>query len=229
MWLIGFVTFFLSAILDNLTTTIVMVSLMQKLLANRERPPVLRRDHRDRRQCRRRLVADRRRDHDDAVDRRSDHAACDHQGQCSCPRSSTWSCRCSSSASRSGARRSLRPDGERTICATPSVFERNLMFFLGLGILIAGAGLQDRHPPAALHGHPVRPRHPLARSASWSTAQGMRTSRSRLTLVHALTRIDMSSIVFFIGILLAVATLEHAHILRDARQMARRHVSAGRT
>jgi len=39
--------------------------------------------------------------------------------------------------------------------------------------------------------------------------------RQHLTLVHALTRIDMSSIVFFIGILLAVATLEHAHILTD--------------
>src|SRR5258707_10846265 len=34
MWLVGFVTFFLSAILDNLTTTIVMISLMKKLLAN---------------------------------------------------------------------------------------------------------------------------------------------------------------------------------------------------
>src|SRR5437764_4059562 len=32
MWLVGFVTFFLSAILDNLTTTIVMISLMRKLL-----------------------------------------------------------------------------------------------------------------------------------------------------------------------------------------------------
>lgn len=32
MWLVGMVTFFLSAILDNLTTTIVMVSLMKKLL-----------------------------------------------------------------------------------------------------------------------------------------------------------------------------------------------------
>ena len=32
LWLVGFVTFFLSAILDNLTTTIVMVSLMKKLL-----------------------------------------------------------------------------------------------------------------------------------------------------------------------------------------------------
>ncbi len=32
MWLVGFVTFFLSAVLDNLTTTIVMISLMKKLL-----------------------------------------------------------------------------------------------------------------------------------------------------------------------------------------------------
>jgi len=37
--------------------------------------------------------------------------------------------------------------------------------------------------------------------------------KKRLTLVHALTRIDMSSIVFFIGILLAVAALEHARVL----------------
>src|SRR5712675_45299 len=34
MWLVGFVTFFLSAILDNLTTTIVMISLMKKLMGN---------------------------------------------------------------------------------------------------------------------------------------------------------------------------------------------------
>jgi Na+/H+ antiporter NhaD/arsenite permease-like protein len=33
MWVVGFVTFFLSAVLDNLTTTIVMMSLMRKLLA----------------------------------------------------------------------------------------------------------------------------------------------------------------------------------------------------
>ena len=37
--------------------------------------------------------------------------------------------------------------------------------------------------------------------------------KKRLTLVNALTRIDMSSIVFFIGILLAVAALEHTHVL----------------
>ena len=32
LWMVGFVTFFLSAVLDNLTTTIVMISLMKKLL-----------------------------------------------------------------------------------------------------------------------------------------------------------------------------------------------------
>ena len=34
LWLIGFITFFLSAVLDNLTTTIVMVSLLRKLIRN---------------------------------------------------------------------------------------------------------------------------------------------------------------------------------------------------
>ncbi|MCA9194262.1 MAG: sodium:proton antiporter NhaD [Planctomycetales bacterium] len=36
MWTVCLLTFFLSAVLDNLTTTIVMVSLMKKLIANRD-------------------------------------------------------------------------------------------------------------------------------------------------------------------------------------------------
>lgn len=36
LWLIGFITFFLSALLDNLTTTIVMVSLLRKIIGGRE-------------------------------------------------------------------------------------------------------------------------------------------------------------------------------------------------
>jgi Na+/H+ antiporter NhaD/arsenite permease-like protein len=39
--------------------------------------------------------------------------------------------------------------------------------------------------------------------------------KEHLTLVRALKQIDMSSIVFFIGILLAVASLEHTHILSN--------------
>ena len=36
LWIIGFITFYLSAILDNMTTTIVMVSLMKRLLKDRK-------------------------------------------------------------------------------------------------------------------------------------------------------------------------------------------------
>ena len=37
LWIISLITFFLSALLDNLTTTIVMVSLLQKLIADKEK------------------------------------------------------------------------------------------------------------------------------------------------------------------------------------------------
>lgn len=37
LWIISFVTFFLSSVLDNLTTTIVMVSLLRKLITNKEK------------------------------------------------------------------------------------------------------------------------------------------------------------------------------------------------
>jgi Na+/H+ antiporter NhaD/arsenite permease-like protein len=36
IWIVGFITFFLSSILDNLTTTIVMVSLLRKLIKNHD-------------------------------------------------------------------------------------------------------------------------------------------------------------------------------------------------
>ena len=36
LWIVGWVTFFLSSVLDNLTTTIVVVSLLRKLVADRE-------------------------------------------------------------------------------------------------------------------------------------------------------------------------------------------------
>jgi Na+/H+ antiporter NhaD/arsenite permease-like protein len=36
LWIIGWFTFFLSSVLDNLTTTIVMISLLRKLIADRE-------------------------------------------------------------------------------------------------------------------------------------------------------------------------------------------------
>lgn len=35
VWLVGFITFFLSAVLDNLTTTIVMITLLRKIISNK--------------------------------------------------------------------------------------------------------------------------------------------------------------------------------------------------
>jgi Na+/H+ antiporter NhaD/arsenite permease-like protein len=48
--------------------------------------------------------------------------------------------------------------------------------------------------------------------------------KQRFTLVHALSKIDMGSLVFFIGILLAVATLEHTHILTSLASWLDTHV-----
>jgi len=67
-----------------------------------------------------------------------------------------------------------------------------LGILLGLGLLWAVADLMHRHKDDAQKQH--------------------------LTLVSALARIDMGSIVFFIGILLAVAVLEHSHLLAALAQ-----------
>jgi Na+/H+ antiporter NhaD/arsenite permease-like protein len=96
--------------------------------------------------------------------------------------------------------------------AQTSAFERNLMFVLGLGTLIAVPAFKAvTHLPPFLGilfglglvwlvGDLVHRRKDDER-------------KQRLTLAHALARIDMASIVFFIGILLAVAVLEHTHVL----------------
>src|SRR3569832_1420507 len=44
---------------------------------------------------------------------------------------------------------------------------------------------------------------------------GEASARERSSVAYARSRIDHSSIVFFLGILFAVATLEHSHILAD--------------
>ncbi|MEA2202469.1 MAG: hypothetical protein QOI89_3088, partial [Solirubrobacteraceae bacterium] len=93
-----------------------------------------------------------------------------------------------------------------------SVFERNLIFYLGLGILVAVPAFKTATnlPPfmGILFGLGIL----------WVVGELIHRDKEddekkHLTLAHALTRIDMSSIVFFIGILLAVATLEHTRVL----------------
>ena len=93
-------------------------------------------------------------------------------------------------------------------------FERKLMFFLGLGVLVAVPAFKTvtHLPPfmGVLFGLGL-----LWLVGDLVHRQKDEEDKAHLSLTHALTRIDMPSIVFFVGILLSVATLEHTHILSD--------------
>jgi len=104
------------------------------------------------------------------------------------------------------------PPGQERELSRTNMFERNLTFYLGLGILVMVPAFKTvtHLPPfmGILFGLGIL----------WIVGELIHRDKEddekkRLTLVHALTRIDMSSIVFFIGILLAVAALEHARVL----------------
>ena len=95
-----------------------------------------------------------------------------------------------------------------------SNFERNTMFYLGLGILILVPVFKTltHLPPfmGILFGLGL-----LWLVGDLIHYKKEDADKQQFTLAHALHRIDMTSIVFFIGILLAVATLEHSHILHS--------------
>jgi len=212
MWLVGFVTFFLSAILDNLTTTIVMISLMRKLLDK----------------------------HDDRLFFAGIIVIAANSGGAWSPIGDVTTTmlwiggQITSLAIIQGvllpsavsllvplAITAYRLRG-REVVAPPrvengnglntTVFERNLMFFMGLGVLVAVPAFKSitHLPPfiGILFGLGI-----LWLVGDLVHRRKEDGTKQHLTLVHALSRIDMSSIVFFIGILLSVATLEHAHIL----------------
>nr|MBP7574919.1 sodium:proton antiporter [Rhodoferax sp.] len=98
-----------------------------------------------------------------------------------------------------------------------TAFERNLMFCLGLAILVLVPVFKTvtHLPPfmGILFGLGI-----LWLVGDLVHRQEEDLRKQRLTLARALTRIDMSSIVFFIGILLSVAVLEHTHILSSIAQ-----------
>jgi Na+/H+ antiporter NhaD/arsenite permease-like protein len=96
-------------------------------------------------------------------------------------------------------------------------FEQNLMFCMGIGALVAVPVFKGvtHLPPfmGILFGLGIL----------WLVGELLHRNKEdeykiQFTLVSALQRIDMSCIVFFIGILLAVATLEHTHILTALAQ-----------
>ncbi len=218
MWMVGFVSFFLSAILDNLTTTIVMVSLMKKLLDQRE----------DRLFFAGIIV----------IAANAGGAwtpigdvtttmlwiggqitAMEIMKGLFIPSLINLLVPLAVTSFVLGSRPVVSPqraDAEDGPETTP--FERNLMFFMGLGILVAVPVFKTvtHLPPfmGILFGLGIL----------WLVGDLVHRNKEddlakqRLTLARALTRIDMSSIVFFIGILLAVAVLEHTHILSSIAQ-----------
>ena len=217
MCLVGFVTFFLSSILDNLTTTIVMVSLMKKLLEKRE----------DRLFFAGMIVI--------AANAGGAWTPIGDVtttmlwigGQVTTveimkglfipsminllvPLAATaWILR------GRLVEAPVREINHGQIETT--AFERQLMFFLGLGILVAVPAFKTlTHLPPFLGIL-------FGLGALWLVGDLVHRhkpdeEKEHLTLVSALTRIDMSSILFFVGILLAVASLEHAHILTAVAQ-----------
>jgi Na+/H+ antiporter NhaD/arsenite permease-like protein len=212
MWLIGFVTFFLSAVLDNLTTTIVMISLTKKLIDN----------------------------HEDRLFFAGMIVVAANAGGAWSPIGDVTTTmlwiggQITTLAIIEGVFLAALVNllvpllvtgyllGGKVVVPPPLLesranhgtteFEKNLMFCLGIGSLVAVPVFKTvtHLPPfmGMLFGLGIL----------WLVGEIVHRGKSEeekegLTLVHALMRIDMSSVIFFIGILLAVATLEHTHIL----------------
>lgn len=214
MWIVCIVTFFLSAILDNLTTTIVMVSLIKKLLEKRE----------DRLFFAGMIVI--------AANAGGAWSPIGDVtttmlwigGQVTAVEIikslmlpsvvnltiplliTSWMLR----------GKVVEPPHHTTVTdiAPTSVTERNVMFYLGLSVLVAVPAFKTfTHLPPFMGVL-------LGLGLLWLVGDLLHKDKSfeaknHLDLSHALSRIDMSSIVFFIGILLAVATLEHTRVLSD--------------
>ena len=212
MWIVCFVTFFLSAVLDNLTTTIVMISLMKKLSGSQN----------DRLFFAAMIVI-----------------AANAGGAWSVIGDVTTTMlwiggQITPLPIIKGVflpslvnlllpllvvtyllkGKTIAPPSNRESSDKPlHLFERNLIFYLGLGLLIAVPAFKTvTHLPPFMGIL-------LGLGILWVVGELIHRDKepdekTPLTLVHALKQIDLASIVFFIGILLAVATLEHTHVLK---------------
>lgn len=224
LWIVGFVTFFLSAVLDNLTTTIVMMSLMKKLLGQRE----------------------------DRLFFGGIIVIAANAGGAWSPIGDVTTTMLWIGGQITAleiikgvllpsivnllvplAVISFMLRGKTVVCPEKTgnctgryettAFERNFMFFAGLGILCAVPVFK-----AVTHLPPFMGIL-FGLGLLWLAGELIHRGKEdeekhHLTLVAALQRIDMGSLVFFIGILLAVATLEHTHILESIAQWLDRTV-----
>jgi Na+/H+ antiporter NhaD/arsenite permease-like protein len=209
LWLISSVTFVLSAILDNLTTTIVMVSLIRKLL--------------DR-------VTDRLLFASIVVIAANAGGAWSPMGNITTTMlwiggqvtalgiiSAVFLASVVnmlvplSIASRQLAGRSFTPIAPVSFSTVPP-FERYLMFWLGLGVLILVPAFSEWTHLSPFLGIL------FGLGIVWMAGELVHklkgpAERERKTVAHAFGRIDLSWIVFFLGVLFAVAALEHSKIL----------------
>jgi len=212
MWLVGFVAFFLSSVLDNLTTTIVMVSLMKKLL-----------DKRDDRLFFAGIIV---------IAANAGGAwtpigdvtttmlwiggqitALNIMKELFIPSLINLLVPLAVTAFILKGKTVVSPVRQENLLTVASTArERNIMFFLGLGTLVAVPVFKTfTHLPPFMGIM-------FGLGILWLVGDLLHRDKAdedknHFTLVHALSRIDMGSIVFFIGILLAVASLEHTHIL----------------
>jgi Na+/H+ antiporter NhaD/arsenite permease-like protein len=220
LWLIGIFTFFLSSILDNLTTTIVMVSMLRKIIADRER---------------RLLFAGM------IVIAANAGGAWSPIGDVTT--TMLWiggqitpaniisqlilpSLVCLLApllfvSRKVRGRFDLPEKAEKTLTTTP--FERNVVLGLGLGILIFVPVFKTvtHLPPfmAMLFGL----------SVMWIVTEMIHSGKDAedkdfLTVVYALRKIDTPSILFFLGILISVSALQTTGVLQNAAQWLTRAI-----
>ena len=106
-----------------------------------------------------------------------------------------------------------RPEIKENISANPtSLFERNTVFFLGIGALVFVPVFKTitHLPPfmGVLFGLGIL----------WVITEMIHSSKDDedkdvLSVLHALRKIDMSSILFFLGILIAISSLQSTGVL----------------
>jgi Na+/H+ antiporter NhaD/arsenite permease-like protein len=219
LWFVGVVTFFLSAVLDNLTTTIVMMSLTRKLLGQRE----------------------------DRLFFAGIIVIAANAGGAWSPIGDVTTTmlwiggQITALAIIKGVfipsvinmivplavisymrrgRSIVGPENAGENCGRKyetTSFERNFMFFSGIGILCAVPvfkALTDLPPfMGILFGVGL-----LWLGGELIHRKKEDEDKQHLTLAAALQRIDLAALLFFIGILLSVATLEHSKILTSLAQ-----------
>ncbi|MBI4685706.1 MAG: sodium:proton antiporter NhaD [Nitrospirae bacterium] len=204
LWIVGFITFYLSSILDNMTTTIVMVSLMKRLL----------KEHKQRLFFAGIIViaANAGGAWSPIGDVTTTMLWIGGQITTLNIMKTTWIASMVNLlvplviASFMLKGNVVPPDKVENGATNTSQFEKTLMFFMGMGSLIFVPIFKSvTHLPPYLGIL-------FALGILWLVGNILHREKpaevkEHLTLTKALKRIDMASVVFFIGILLAVATL----------------------